>query len=492
MGRLPPIAETMAPVKASDTTHVRRGAEQPAQEPLSVLYGIGDTIIGFVPGTADTTKRYLGRLRQGYVADTLNLFLCGDNRPAYRTARLKPQFLALKEMASLNPVKWAKGLVALPIILVKGMIPDAALIRDIGPAFSHRPTYGREESVNHAMLAKLDSLHARGQSVAAVINTGDVVKDGRYPIQWQRFLRLVRPLSRQVPYFAIAGNHERTDTVNGVENWRTATGLPVGGERLYYCFDSADGWVRFIALDSNPMTDPANHWTREVQVKYSDEMINWLVARLKEHKGPSLVFMHHPPFSAGFHRVEWQSDDVLRARRARMVKAMRESGISILAAGHEHAYERALLTGGNAVLIVLVTGGAGTPLHVIPTGNTAAQLFASYNVEDARFRPEDVFVSESFHFIHLRMWFGGGEFFTFAVEKDGSTKLIDKVAIDLKRYGVPKIDQHKIPIPEEGPKQPPPPEETKGKKAITAKSDSISASKRLEASPPPGKKRRVR
>src|SRR5205814_5618920 len=113
---------------------------------------------------------------------------------------------------------------------------------------------------------------------------------------------------------------------------------------LYYCFDSADGWVRFIALDSGPMANPGSLWTREAQVKYSDEEINWMVARLKEHHGPAFVFMHHPPFSVGFHREEWQADSLLRQRRDRMIRSMHGAGIAVLANGHAHAYERPVLT----------------------------------------------------------------------------------------------------------------------------------------------------
>ena len=210
-----------------------------------------------------------------------------------------------------------------------------------------------------AMMVTIDSLRAHGQSVAAVINTGDLVYDGRYANGWERFLRITQPLTSRVPYFPVAGNHERTDTVDGVENWRTATGLPVGGDRLYYCFDSADGWVRFIALDSNPIVDPENHWTRAVQIKYSDEEFTWLVKRIREHTGPVMVVLHHPPFSAGLHHMEWQNDSVLVERRERMVRSLHDAGIAIVASGHQHAYQRALLTWPDAVLVAIVTGGGG-------------------------------------------------------------------------------------------------------------------------------------
>jgi hypothetical protein len=388
-------------------------------------------------------------------------------------------------MVSLNPLKWVRGLVTVPVVLVKGLYPDLALIRDIPNLITRKPRFGREEAVIRAMTAKIDSLEANGKITTAIINTGDLVKDGRYPVHWERFLRLVRPLSRRVSYFPIAGNHERTDTPEGLENWRTGTGLPISGDRLYYCFDSADGWVRFIALDSNPMTDPANRWAREVEIQYSDEQIEWMVARLREHRGPAFVFLHHPPFSVGFHRVEWETDEVLRERRERMVRALYEARIGIMAAGHEHAYERVIFTWPDAALIYIVAGGAGSPLHDIPPPSQSAVLFSQYDVAGATVKPENVYSGEIFHFIHLRLWFGGGDFYTYAVEKDATVKLVDYVQVDLERYGIPEVDQKKMPLPPPGPEIPPPPEETSEKEAITAKSDSVSASQRIQSQPPP-------
>lgn len=496
-GRLSGVAQTVSPPPADSlprTAHRSENEMEQTRERLSEgttsLWSLftSDSLIGFIPGTGDSTRRYLGRLRRGYTADTLNILLCGDNRPAYRTTRLKVDLLRVENIFSLNPLNIVRGLVAVPVVLAKGLYPDLALVRDVPDLIQKKPAWGREEAVNKAMGMKLDSLEAGGQAVAAIINTGDLVKDGRIPAQWERFLRLIRPLSSRTPYFPIAGNHERTDTPEGVANWRTATGLPVGDDRLYYCFDSADGWVRFLALDSNPMTDPANHWPRDVEIKYSDEQIDWLVARIKEHRGPAFVFMHHPPFSVGFHRVEWQSDAVLQERRERMVRALHEGGIGILATGHEHAYERALMTWPDGVLINLVTGGAGSPLHDIPGPTQSAQLMSQYKVAGGTIKPENVMTGQIFHFVHLRLWFGGGDFNTYEVTPTGTVRLADHVQVDLKRYGVPKIDQHKMPVPPESEKQPPPLEENvKAKKiSTTTSADSVSsASKNVKSTPPP-------
>ncbi len=484
IGRLSYVPQTVAPIGSDSTSSEHNERDERGPSPLPLRPMFGDTLIGLVPGTADSSRRYLGRLRSGYTADTLNIFLLGDNRPGNRTTRLAPEYYTLQRMFSLKPGRIFKGLATIPIALVKGLFPDLALIRDIPGRLRHMPTWGPERKVVAAMLSKVDSLRAHGETVSAVINTGDLVTDGRYPAHWERFLKITQPLTSRVPYFAVAGNHERTDAVEGVANWRTATGLPAGGDRLYYCFDSADGWVRFIALDSNPMADPAHLWTREVQIKYSDEEINWMVARLKEHQGPAFVFMHHPPFSVGFHHAEWQADSLLRLRRERMMQALHEAGIGILATGHEHAYERALFTWPDAVLLDIVTGGGGAPLHTIPPPAQSAKLFAEYKVAGSTVKPENVVTGSFNHFIHVRLWFGGGELYTYAVDHLSRTTLADKVRIDLTRYGIPKIDEHKMPIPANGPATSGPHEENV-KKPNPARVDTVANSRRILTTPSP-------
>jgi 3',5'-cyclic AMP phosphodiesterase CpdA len=454
-----PVAPIVPPdvAAAGDSVRderIRHGEEAEAEEgdstvrpsvPLEAMFA--DTLLGFRPGTADSARRYLGRMRQGFVADTLDFVLMGDNRPGYRSARLSPELLRIRGIVSLNPVNWIKGLINIPIFLIKGTIPDLAIWRDIPALIRKYPTYGREHQVVDAILARADSLEASGHKLSLVFNTGDLVKDGRRPKDWERFLRITKPLYEQIPYFAAAGNHERTDDSLGIANWRTAVGLPVTGNLLHYCFDSADGWVRFIALDSNPMTDEAKLWSREDEVAATNEQFTWMIERIKEHNGPAFVMLHHPPFSDGFHRMAWQADSVLYNRRENMVRALRENGLAVLASGHEHTYQRSLLTSGDAVLVCIVSGGGGAPLHQIATGAEAGRIYSLYKVPGAEFKPENVVTAMAFNYSHLRLWYGGGELFTYAVDGSGKDQLIDHLAIDLKRFGTPKIDQDKMPIP---------------------------------------------
>jgi hypothetical protein len=127
-------------------------------------------------------------------------------------------------------------------------------------------------------------------------------------------------------------------------------------------------------------------------------------------------------------------------------------------------------------------------LHPLPSPSQSAQLFAEYKVAGSIVKPENVYTAQTFNFVHMRLWFGGGEFYAYAVDQKSKSTMIDKVHIDLSRYGIPKIDQHKIPIPPaKGPKTV---KETEGVAATggastIAKTDSTTASKRLLEAPPP-------
>src|SRR5262249_22998787 len=93
----------------------------------------------------------------------------------------------------------------------------------------------------------------------------------------------------------------------------------------------------------------------------------------------------------------------------------------------------------------------------------------------------------------LRLWFGGGALFAYSVDAQGKPTQIDEVKIDLKRYGMPKIDQHKIPIPPaKGPQEPSTHESAKNQ-AVGKKADSTAARREILTKRARGKRRvRVR
>ena len=119
----------------------------------------------------------------------------------------------------------------------------------------------------------------------------------------------------------------------------------------------------------------------------------------------------------------------------------------------------------------------------------AAQRFSEYKVAGAVVKPANVYTNTVFNFVLLRLWFGGGELYAYAVDKSAKPTLVDQVKVDLARYGVPKVDQHKIPIPPaKGPSEPSAHESSKHQD-MTKMADSTIASRRILTKPPPGRKR---
>ena len=152
-----------------------------------------------------------------------------------------------------------------------------------------------------------------------------------------------------------------------------------------------------------------------------------------------MVVMHHPPFSASDapHGVaERLGAD--RTTRDRMVRALHDAGISIIASGHEHSYQRALLTWPDAVLIAIVSGGAGAPLHQIPP--PAESAAAVQRVQGGRVGRE---ARERLHRVRCSTsptYVCGSAAATSTPTRSTSKSkatLIDEVQIDLNRYGIP-------------------------------------------------------
>ena len=67
------------------------------------------------------------------------------------------------------------------------------------------------------------------------------------------------------------------------------------------------------------------------------------------------------------------------------------------------------------------------------------------------------------------------------MEKGGKVRLADHVAIDLERYGVPEVDQQKMPVRQQKSQ----PSHEDPKKSNAASTDSTSASRRIESKPSP-------
>jgi hypothetical protein len=180
-----------------------------------------------------------------------------------------------------------------------------------------------------------------------LLNTGDLVADGSDGTDWQQAFGAERLLLRQAPLFPTLGNHELYYEGVGLPSYLRYTRVPRerGGEETYYGFTW--GPVRFLVLDSNEdWSDPRLHQRRWLEHELASAEEDATVHHL-------VVMTHHGPLSSNHHG----SHPGMVA--SGVVELMRERGVSLLLAGHDHAYERGDADG----LKYIVTGGGGAPLY---------------------------------------------------------------------------------------------------------------------------------
>lgn len=152
-----------------------------------------------------------------------------------------------------------------------------------------------------------------------VLLTGDLADRGRQA-EYARLLELLRPLP--MPLYAVPGNHDDRAEVQAAFGHQGVSGLD--GAVQYV----VEGWpVRLIALDTLvPGSDAGG---------LNAGQLGWLEARLNEKPGqPTLLFMHHPPFTTGL-----KVFDEIGLRDAEHFAAVvaRHPQIEAVVAGHVHS-----------------------------------------------------------------------------------------------------------------------------------------------------------
>jgi 3',5'-cyclic AMP phosphodiesterase CpdA len=194
-----------------------------------------------------------------------------------------------------------------------------------------------------------------------LVNTGDMVALGDDEDDWRVFFQIETPLLRERCVFAAVGNHELTNPSpeGGLPFLQYFAPIEPGGReasRLHATFRWGNS--RFFLLNA------MDAWTGDQKA--------WLTRALEEAKRePGLVhrfaLMHHGPYSSGPH------GDNKRLRKEGIIELLRDGGVELVLAGHDHAYER----GEHEGLRYLVTGGAGAPLYPKKQRSKATQVFES-------------------------------------------------------------------------------------------------------------------
>jgi hypothetical protein len=153
-------------------------------------------------------------------------------------------------------------------------------------------------------------------------------------------------------FFPSLGNHDWYTA--GAEPYLEFFDLP-GNERYY---DTVQGDVHLFALDSDP-SEPDGVGPDSIQA-------TWLHGALSASKAPwRIVYMHHPPYSAGPHGstlyMQWP---------------YKQWGASLVLGGHDHIYQRMQQDG--MTYVVNGLGGAEPYTFATQVAGTLAQFTAGF------------------------------------------------------------------------------------------------------------------
>ncbi len=187
-----------------------------------------------------------------------------------------------------------------------------------------------------------------------VVNTGDLVGNGRSIGDWESFFSVNKELMRNTPYYTVLGNHEKDSPY-----YYDFFELP-NNERYYY-FTLGD--ALFIVLDGEGehLDDPAyltdrhydQYWV-DLNKGYLTTQKNWLekVLEINKEAGFIFVFMHKPLYGVKKSRLE-----EVKQTREFWGDIFDRHGVQVFMNGHDHHYHHAMKN--NVHYITTAGGGAG-------------------------------------------------------------------------------------------------------------------------------------
>lgn len=200
------------------------------------------------------------------------------------------------------------------------------------------------------LLRRIKENEVAGGRLLCLIDTGDIVQDGRRTDQFERLTRLLA-LGPAVPYLVGVGNHEVRENTSAPARANTARFLAgvdssLSASKLYYRKDA--GSVRFYFLDTNDlvygdtgnqleMTEPAPGSRAEAQMR-------WLVDELAAppaDREVRIAIMHHPFVSSSKkHREQARGLWSYRYQGRTLPDILIDGRVSLVLTGHTHTYER--------------------------------------------------------------------------------------------------------------------------------------------------------
>ena len=192
----------------------------------------------------------------------------------------------------------------------------------------------RSNPAEHAVIIK----EIIGLRPEFVLQSGDLVSDGRNRAQWAQFEEITQPLrDAHIAYYPARGNHDVGPYYPNYVAEPFDSGDKVN--KLYYAFTRHRN--RFIIIDSMEDYDP------------SSRQYAWLVgelARAQKTAVNTFVMFHEGPFSIGPHGPTPEAQQYLHPL---FVKYKVRAAFC----GHDHLYYHTVRDG----VTYIVTGGGGAP-----------------------------------------------------------------------------------------------------------------------------------
>ena len=209
----------------------------------------------------------------------------------------------------------------------------------------------------HDVHAKIVS-KIREKTPRFVINSGDLVANGRSISDWEAFFKVNNELMKDTPYYPVLGNHEKDSPY-----YYNFFDLP-NNERYYY-FNVGD--ALFIVLDSEGLRttmpsyiseDKEDQFWYNSGVDYLKTQKEWLEGVLNLHKeaGFVFIFQHLPLYSVKKSRVAES-----KMAREFWGDIFARHGVQVFLNGHDHHYHHAIDNG----VHFITAAGAGAPLYKV-------------------------------------------------------------------------------------------------------------------------------
>lgn len=179
-----------------------------------------------------------------------------------------------------------------------------------------------------------------------VVNSGDLVSDGKKVSDWEIFMNVNRELMRNTPYLPVLGNHER----NGEMFFNLFRGSE---EERYKAVKIGD--VLLLMLDSegsSAMPDP------DARQKYFDGQKAWVEKTLNDNAKVGFVFPYfHKPMMSVMSKRQTEAN----RQNELWGDIFERHGVQVVLQGHDHHYHHAIRGGTHYV----TSGGGGAPLYEI-------------------------------------------------------------------------------------------------------------------------------